>query len=97
MLCIREASGLTLGLSQPELIAGFREFPYFLRDDTELVNGQKKTEAIPVIVRGSPYGSETSCFPRFLDNRFAVAVRLSALCATAIYPQEDSRYSFLLD
>jgi hypothetical protein len=59
----------------------------------------KKGEANPVTGRGYPWASETSRLPHFLGSRLtdgdesvSLARRLAAL-----YPQEDSWYSFLLE
>jgi hypothetical protein len=54
---------------------------------------------IPVTGCGRPLGRETSRLPHFIDNRLTDGgefVSLTRLPA-AVYPQEDSWYSFLLE
>jgi hypothetical protein len=62
-----------------------------------IVKGKRKT--IPVTRRGGPHGCETSRVPHFPHNRLTddgEDVSLTHLPA-ALYPQEDSWYSFLLE
>jgi hypothetical protein len=62
------------------------------------IKGNKKGKAIPVTGRGGPWGCETSSLPHFVDNRITdggEVVSLTRLPA-ALYTQEDSWYSFLL-
>jgi hypothetical protein len=49
--------------------------------------------------RGGPYGCETSRLLFFLDNRLTDGGEVVSLTRrpTALYPQEDSWYSFLLE
>jgi hypothetical protein len=55
-------------------------------------------KAIPVTGRGGPYGCETSRSPYFLDNRLTDGGEVVSLMRrTSFTPQEDSRYSFLLE
>jgi hypothetical protein len=56
----------------------------------------KKSKAIPVKGREGPQGCETSKLPYFLDNRFSDGVEVASLKPVALYPQEYSWYSFLL-
>jgi hypothetical protein len=60
---------------------------------------KSKGKAIPVTGRGGPQGSETSRLPHFLDNRLTDGgdvVNLTRRPA-ALYPQEYSWYSFLIE
>jgi hypothetical protein len=66
--------------------------------ETDAALKEVKYKAIPVTGSGGPWGCETSRLPHFLDNRFTdggEAVTLTGRQA-ALYPQEDSWYSFLL-
>jgi hypothetical protein len=55
-------------------------------------------KAIPVTGRGDPCGCETSRLPHFLDNRLTDGGEVSLTRRpAALYPQEDSWYSFLLE
>jgi hypothetical protein len=56
-------------------------------------------KAIPVTGREGPYGCETSRLPHFLDNRLTGSCEVVSLTrrSAAIYPPEDSWYSFLLE
>jgi hypothetical protein len=53
--------------------------------------------AIPVTVRGGPQDCER--FPHFVDNRLTDGGEAASLMRrqAALYPQEDSWYSFLLE
>jgi hypothetical protein len=53
-------------------------------------------KAIPVTGREGPYGCETSRLPHFLDNRLTDGGEVVSP-TVALYPQEDSWYSFLLE
>jgi hypothetical protein len=68
-----------------------------LTDGGEVVSLTRR--AIPVTGRGDPYGCETSRLPHFLDNRLTDDGEVVSLTRrpTALYPQEDSWYSFLLE
>jgi hypothetical protein len=57
-----------------------------------------KGKAIPVIGRGDPYGCERSRLPHFLDNQPTDGGEVAGLTRqpAALYPQEDSWYSFLI-
>jgi hypothetical protein len=55
-----------------------------------------KCKDIPVTGREGPCGCETWGLPYFLDNRLTDGGELSVLRTAALYPQEDSWYSFLL-
>jgi hypothetical protein len=59
----------------------------------------KKRKAIPVTGHGGPFGCEISIIPHFLENRFTDGVEIASLTRrrTALYPQKDSSYSFLLE
>jgi hypothetical protein len=59
----------------------------------------KKGKAIPVTGRGGPQGYETSRLPHFLHNRLTDGGKVVSLMRrpAALYPQEDSWYSFLLE
>jgi hypothetical protein len=59
----------------------------------------KKCKAIPVTGRGGPQGCETSRLPHFLDNWLTDGGEVVSLRRrpAALYPQEDSWYSFLLE
>jgi hypothetical protein len=54
-------------------------------------------DSLPVTGRGYPDGFETSRFPYFLHNRLTHGGEAASLKRqpTALYPQEDSWYSFL--
>jgi hypothetical protein len=54
---------------------------------------------MPVTDRGNPYGCETSRLPNFLDNQLTDGGEVVSLTPqpAALYPQEDSWYSFLLE
>jgi hypothetical protein len=58
----------------------------------------KKCKAIHVTGFGGPYGFETSRIPYFLDNWLTDGGEVANLTrqSAALYPQEDSWYSFLL-
>jgi hypothetical protein len=59
------------------------------------VNGK----AVPVTGRGGPQGCETSRLPHFLDSRLIDGGEVVSLTRwqAALYPQEDSWYSVLLE
>jgi hypothetical protein len=59
----------------------------------------KKCKAIPVTGRGGPSGCETQTLLHFLDNRLTDGGEIVSLTRqpAALYPQEDSWYSFLLE
>jgi hypothetical protein len=59
----------------------------------------KKGKAIPVTGRGGPKGCETSRLPHFLDGRLTDGSEIISLMRRpqALYPQEDSWYTFLLE
>jgi hypothetical protein len=59
---------------------------------------EQKGKAIPLTGRGGPQGCETSRFPYFLDNRLTDGGEVVSLTRrpSALYPQEDSWYLFLL-
>jgi hypothetical protein len=56
-------------------------------------------KAIPVTGREDPLGCETSRLPHFLISRLTDGGEVvSLMCQpAALYPQKDSRYSFLLE
>jgi hypothetical protein len=58
----------------------------------------RKGNAIPVTGRRGPYGCELSRLP-LLDNRLTDGGEVVSLTrlSTALYPQEDSWYSVLLE
>jgi hypothetical protein len=58
----------------------------------------KKGKAIPVTGGGGPQGCETSRLPHYLDNLLTDGGEVSfTRPPAALYPQEDSWYSFLLE
>jgi hypothetical protein len=59
----------------------------------------KICKAIPVTGRGGPLGCNTSRLPHFLDNRLTDGGEVVSLTRrpAALYPHEDSWYSFLLE
>jgi hypothetical protein len=61
--------------------------------------GIKKGKAIPVTGRGGSQGCENSRLAHFLDNRLTDGGEVVGPTrrAEALYPQEDSWYSFLLE
>jgi hypothetical protein len=62
-------------------------------------NNNNNNNAILVTGHGDPWGCETLRLPHFLDNRLTdggEVVRFTCRPA-ALYPQEDSWYSFLLE
>jgi hypothetical protein len=59
------------------------------------VKGKVKLTSLPG--RGGPQGCETSRLPHFLDNRFTDGGEVSLTRRPHFTPQEDSRYSFLLE
>jgi hypothetical protein len=56
-------------------------------------------KAIPVRGHGGPLGCETSRLPHFIDNRLTDVGEVVSLTRrpAALYTQEDSGYSFLLE
>jgi hypothetical protein len=60
---------------------------------------KKKSKAIAVTGHGGPYGCETSRLPHFLDNQLTDGSETVSLIhqPAALYPQEDSWNSFLLE
>jgi hypothetical protein len=57
-----------------------------------------KRIAIPVTGRGYPQDFETSRLPHFLDNRLTDGGEVvNTYAPAAIYSEEDSWYSFLLE
>jgi hypothetical protein len=57
-----------------------------------------KGKAIPVTGRGRPQGCERSRLPQFLKNRLTDGGEAVSLKRPgALYPQEDSWYSYLLE
>jgi hypothetical protein len=59
---------------------------------------QQTGKAFPVTGRGGPYGCETSRLSHYLENRLTVGVEVVSLTPRPLFsPQEDSRYSFLLE
>jgi hypothetical protein len=57
-----------------------------------------KCKAIPVIGHAGPYGCETLRVPHYLDNRLADGGKVVSLTRRPPFtPQEESRYSFLLE
>jgi hypothetical protein len=58
-----------------------------------------KGKAIPVADRGGPQGCETSRLSHFLDSRFTDRGEVVSLTRqqAALYPQEDSWYSFMIE
>jgi hypothetical protein len=61
---------------------------------------KKKVKLSPVTGRESPWSCETSRLPHFLDSRLTVGgevVSLTRWPPPALYPYEDSWYSFLLE
>jgi hypothetical protein len=58
----------------------------------------KKGKAIPVTGHGGPYRCEISRLLHFLDNQLTDSVEVcQPYSPAALYPQEDSWYSFLLE
>jgi hypothetical protein len=57
----------------------------------------KKGKVIPVTGRGGLLGCETSGLPHFIHNRLTDGGEVVSLTPAALYPQEDSWYSFLLE
>jgi hypothetical protein len=57
----------------------------------------KKSKAIPVTDREGPQGCETSRLPHFVDRRLTDGGEVSLYASAALYPQEYSWYSFLLE
>jgi hypothetical protein len=60
---------------------------------------QNKCKAIPVTGHGGPLCCETSRLPHFLDNQLTAGSKVVSLTCQleALYLQEDSWYSFLLE
>jgi hypothetical protein len=60
---------------------------------------EKKSKSIPVTGHGSPYGYEMSRLPHFLNNQLTDGAEVVSLTRRppALYLQEDSWYSFLLE
>jgi hypothetical protein len=60
---------------------------------------KKQGKIIPVPGLGGPYSCETSRFPHFLDNRLTGGGEVVSLTRrpAAVYAQEHSWYSILLD
>jgi hypothetical protein len=56
-----------------------------------------KGKAIPVTGRGGPQCCERSRIPHFLNYLFTDGDEGQSYDPAALYPQEDSWYSFLLD
>jgi hypothetical protein len=58
-----------------------------------------KCKSIPLKDHGGSYGCETSKLPHFLNSRLTDGGEVVSLtrCPAALYPQEDSWYSFLLE
>jgi hypothetical protein len=54
-------------------------------------------KSIPIRGRGGPLVCETSRLPHFLDNRLTDGGEVEPYALAALYPQEDSWYSFLLE
>jgi hypothetical protein len=52
---------------------------------------------IPVAGHGDPEGCEASRLPHFLDSRLANGGEVVNCASAALYPQEYSWYSFLLE
>jgi hypothetical protein len=63
------------------------------------LTGNSIGKAIPVTGCGDPWGSETSRLPHFLDNWLTGSGEVTSLTRrqAALYRQEDSWYSFLLE
>jgi hypothetical protein len=60
--------------------------------------GKKKGKAIAVTGRGGPLGCETSRLPHFVDSLLTDGREIASLKRRPpSIPQEDSRYSFLLE
>jgi hypothetical protein len=59
----------------------------------------KRGKAIPVTGRGGPKGCEMSRIRHFLDNWLTDGGEVDSLTRqpAALYPQDDSWYSFLLE
>jgi hypothetical protein len=60
-------------------------------------NEVKKGKAIPVTGRGGPQVCEKARLPHFLVNRLTDDGECQPYAPAALYPQEDSWYSFLLE
>jgi hypothetical protein len=60
---------------------------------------KKRSSYLPLTGSESPEGYETSRLPHFLDNRFPDGGGVVSFTRrpVALYPQEDSWYSFLLE
>jgi hypothetical protein len=60
--------------------------------------GKVKKVKLPYTGSEGPQGCETSRLPHYLDNRLTDGGEVVSLYApAALYPQEDSGYSFLLE
>jgi hypothetical protein len=73
---------------------------YFLKNYVNILPCTiKKGKAIPVTGREGPYCCEKSRLPHFLDNRLTDGGKVVSLTRrqAALYSQEDSWYSFLLE
>jgi hypothetical protein len=58
---------------------------------------RKKIKAVPVTSHGGPQGCEMSRLPYFLDSQLTYGGEaVKPYAPAALYPQEDSWYSFLL-
>jgi hypothetical protein len=63
-----------------------------------IASNRTKGRAIRVTGRGGPYGCKTSRLPHLLQNRLTDGGEVVSLTCrlAALYPQEDSWYSFLI-
>jgi hypothetical protein len=70
---------------------------YFLFTNRPAID--RKGNAIPVTGLGGPWGCEMSRLPHFLDSRVTDGIEIVSLTRrpAALYHQEDSGYSFLLE
>jgi hypothetical protein len=81
------------------LVFHFTKLSFFLLLCRRLKFPIIKVNVIPATARGAPYDCETSRSPHFLDNRLTDDGEVVSLTRrpAALYSQEDSWYSFLLE
>ena len=81
----RSSSNCTISPSEPTRIVPSYTKPIRIRPTTYI---RRKGKAITLQTWTSPTGSRNMRLPEFLDSRHMKVVRLSALCARHLYPQE---------
>jgi hypothetical protein len=71
----------------------------FMKHAGQVHNIVKKGKSIPVTGRGGPLGCASSRLPHFLDSRLTDSGEVVSLLrrSSALYPQDDSWYSLLLE